>query len=157
MGSEFLFGHVPVVVFLEIYWQRMKSTPETVSSIVTWTKLKCRIEADPSNEVHAKEREIWWASIGMNLGSEQNGKNERFDRPVLVIRKFTANTMLVVPMTSVDKVGSYYVTVSSDGHTTSTAILSQLRTISSKRLIKKQRMLSEPEFEEIRKRIRALI
>jgi len=135
----------------------MEAAHETLKQIIIWTKLKCRIQSDTENEVHAKEREVWWASIGANVGSEQNGKNERFDRPVLVVRKFTGNTMLVVPMTSMEKVGSYYAAVRSDGHTTSTAILSQLRTISSKRLIKKQRMLSEEEFQEIRRRIRDLI
>jgi mRNA interferase MazF len=33
------------------------------------------------------EREIWWCSIGLNVGYEQDGKNDNFERPVLVLKK----------------------------------------------------------------------
>lgn len=36
--------------------------------------------------VHA--REIWWCSIGINVGDEEDGKNSMFERPVLIIKKF---------------------------------------------------------------------
>jgi mRNA interferase MazF len=34
------------------------------------------------------EREIWWCSIGVNVGFEQDGTGDNFDRPVLVIKGF---------------------------------------------------------------------
>lgn len=42
------------------------------------------------------EGEIWWCSIGMNIGVEIYGKGGRFTRPVLIFKKFTANSFLGV-------------------------------------------------------------
>jgi mRNA interferase MazF len=36
-----------------------------------------------------KKGDIWWASIGVNIGSEIDGKNSEFERPVLIIKKIT--------------------------------------------------------------------
>jgi hypothetical protein len=41
---------------------------------------------DEKFRVH--EREIWWCSMGVNIGDEEDGKNELFERPVLILRKF---------------------------------------------------------------------
>ena len=40
------------------------------------------------------EREIWWCSLGVNVGFEQDGTGQKFDRPVLVIKGFNKNTFL---------------------------------------------------------------
>ena len=34
------------------------------------------------------EREIWWCSLGVNIGFEQDGTGKNFDRPVIVVRGF---------------------------------------------------------------------
>ena len=31
-----------------------------------------------------KERDIWWVSIGVNIGYEEDGKHEKYLRPVLI-------------------------------------------------------------------------
>ncbi len=54
-----------------------------------WHKVKSRTQercSPPSFE----EREIWWCSIGANVGVEEDGKSTLFSRPVLIIRKFNA-------------------------------------------------------------------
>jgi hypothetical protein len=33
------------------------------------------------------KREIWWCSLGVNVGFEQDGTGTNYDRPVLVICK----------------------------------------------------------------------
>jgi mRNA interferase MazF len=35
-----------------------------------------------------QEREIWWCSVGVNIGHEMDGKNQFYNRPVLIVRKF---------------------------------------------------------------------
>ena len=37
-------------------------------------------------------REIWWCSVGVNIGNELDGTGKQHDRPVLVIRPFNAET-----------------------------------------------------------------
>ena len=44
-----------------------------------------------------KERDIWWCSIGVNIGDEIDGKNELFHRPVLILKKFSSELCLVAP------------------------------------------------------------
>jgi mRNA-degrading endonuclease toxin of MazEF toxin-antitoxin module len=126
--------------------------------IVEWTKLKCRIQAAPQKELYFKEREICWASIGANIGSEQNGKHARFERPVLVLRKFSNEILWILPITTTERTGKYYFpTAHEPEHKQQIVALSQIRTISSKRLIKKQRTILESEFQEIRSKIRMLL
>lgn len=53
----------------------------------TWSKEKKTLEQEGHDSLVFHEREIWWCSIGINVGDEQDGKNERFERPVLVLKK----------------------------------------------------------------------
>ncbi|MFA5211173.1 MAG: type II toxin-antitoxin system PemK/MazF family toxin [Patescibacteria group bacterium] len=91
----------------------------------------------------------------MNIGFEQNGKNETFERPVLIIKQFNLEIMWIIPMTSQDKTNNkkYYFPVKYKNET-SYLILSQLRLISSKRLLRKVRTISKEEFNEVRKKIK---
>lgn len=116
---------------------------------IEWTKLKIRIHISPERELFFHEREIWWASLGINIGYEQDGKNETFERPILVIKKFNRHVLWVLPLTSKEKTGVYYFPIEYQGEK-STIILSQLRLISSKRLIRKIRKLPASEFKKIK-------
>jgi len=94
------------------------------------------------------EREIWWCSIGLNVGDEQDGKNELFERPVLVIRKFNKGLAWVLPLSSQDKTGPYYFRLTHEDKNF-TVILSQIRLISTKRFQRKVRRIPDDVFEEI--------
>ena len=61
------------------------------------------------------EREVWWCTLGINVGSEQDGSPEFFERPVLVIRKFNKDTVLVVPLTSSPRRTAYHIAVRHEG------------------------------------------
>jgi mRNA interferase MazF len=136
----------------------MPEIKQIIARIIEWTKLKCRIEHNNGKKIYFHEREIWWSHLGQNIGSEQHGKNQKFDRPVLILKKFNAKLLLVLPMTTSEKDGIYYYkTAHKVGQKQASAVLSQLRSISSKRLIRKQRTLPKDEFEEIRNEIRDLI
>ena len=37
------------------------------------------------------DREVWWCSVGINVGIEADGKNSNFERPILVLKKFNSN------------------------------------------------------------------
>jgi len=122
---------------------------EYIRQFIEWTKLKIRIHLSPEKELYFHEREIWWASLGINIGFEQDGKNETFERPILIIKKFNKYVMWALPLTSKERIGKYYYQTEYQGEQ-STIILSQLRLISSKRLIRKVRKLPAKEFREIK-------
>lgn len=102
------------------------------------------------------EREIWWCSLGLNIGYEQDGKHDRFERPVLVLRRFNKDVLWILPLTSKSKTGNYYYQFDFDERK-SAVILTQLRLISSKRLLRKMGTIPGKSFEEIRSRVKELI
>jgi len=134
----------------------MKITEDLIKYFAYWTKVKIKIHASEPVVRYFYERQIWWASIGANIGFEQNGKNEQYERPILVLKKFNEHVLWILPLTSKEKVGKYYFKTEYDGEK-SYAILSQLRLISSKRLLRHLRTMSKPEFQEIRKQVRGFI
>ena len=113
-----------------------------------WNKLKKEI--DKTNvDFFVQTRQIWWCSIGLNVGSEQNGHGENFERPVVVIRKYTSDTFLCVPLTTKEKSGNYYYKVQDSCGNISSAILSQAKVLDRKRLRRLIGLVSYKEFHEI--------
>ena len=102
------------------------------------------------------EREIWWCSLGLNIGFEQDGKNENFERPIVVVKKFNKYVLWAVPLTSKEKSGKYYYHFNF-GKESSVAILSQLRLISSKRLLRKIGMMPEGDYVKIKNSIKSFL
>lgn len=70
-----------------------------------WNELKKKLN-DKKINLKFKPRDIFFMSIGKNIGSEQLGKGEEFLRPVLVYKKLSKTTFLGIPLTSTKK--DYY-------------------------------------------------
>ncbi len=103
-----------------------------------------------------REREIWWCSLGANVGFEQDGKYDYFERPILVLRKFNKGMFWGLPLTSRPKQGFYYFSFSWKG-AMATVLLSQLRVLSSKRLIRRVGKINYGTFSDIRHRVIELL
>jgi mRNA interferase MazF len=117
-----------------------------------WNNLKKILSG--SKRVYFSKGEIWFISIGKNLGDEEDGKNELFERPVLIIRKFNNNIFLGIPLTSQEKIGKYYITLKSFK---SVGILSQIRLFDSKRLVRKIGKIDSNELVDIKNKVRDII
>ena len=116
----------------------------------SWFVLKPKLHsADPSRHVNA--RDIWWCSIGINIGHEMDGKSGKASRPVLVLRKLSAYTFVGLPLTSKEKMGSWYVPITIH-RKVSRVILSQVRVFDVRRLTTKIAQLDTKDFKEVRKR-----
>jgi len=118
-----------------------------------WNELKKKLHIR-DEEILFHEREIWWCSIGVNIGFEEDGKNKLFERPVLIIKKFNKYVLWVIPLTRSRKTGGYYYRIAQKDEDDSVVILSQLRLISSKRLLRKMRMIKKSEFKEITEKVK---
>jgi mRNA interferase MazF len=99
------------------------------------------------------EREIWWCSLGLNIGDEEDGKNSGFERPVLVIKKFNRGLVLTIPLTTRIKNNPYYFVFIHDG-VEFAAILSQLRLLSTKRFLRRIRKMNSDEFIKLKEGIK---
>jgi len=109
------------------------------------------------------ERDVWFSSLGENVGFEQDGGGEKFMRPVLVLRKFNNEVVWVLPLTRTEKTGKYYFYVSlasDDGNVDtrqSVVILTQIRLVDAKRLQYKIGTVKEDDFAKIKEALVALL
>lgn len=108
------------------------------------------------------EREIWFCYLGANVGFEQDGTGEDFLRPVLILRKFNKYMFWALPLTKPkikmnNKKEAYYHSFSFGSGTISIAILSQIRTVDARRLAYRISEISEQDFLEVIKKLKALL
>lgn len=107
--------------------------------------------------VYCKEKEIWWIFLGLNVGDEEDGKGNLFERPVLVIKKFNNNLFWGCALsTKVKENNKYYKNINTKGGIRS-VIISQLRIYDSKRLQEKFDVIDNEEFEKIKTAIKELL
>ena len=121
----------------------------------SWNDFKKKIEEKMSAPTF-KQQEVLWCSIGLNIGHEENGKNEFFNRPVLVVRKFSKHIFLGVPLSTKLKDSKFYFPIHLKGRNGS-AMLSQIKVLGSERLTHKIGELTGSQFEMLRGKIRELI
>lgn len=69
-----------------------------VKEFEKWNKKKQLLETRNAR-VFYHSREIWWCALGVNIGTEQDGTGELFDRPVLVIKDFNQHMFFGVALT----------------------------------------------------------
>lgn len=120
---------------------------DPIQHFIAWTNRKIAIHFQNRSEFYFYEREIWWASLGENVGFEMNGKNWHFERPVLIVKKFSKDMVFVFPTTTKMKRGSWFYDIEYGG-TKTQVVFAQARTISTKRLIRKMALLSEGQFHD---------
>ena len=118
-----------------------------------WNTIKKSVDARTDTiSLYFRERDVWWAAIGTNIGFEQDGKGERAQRPVLVLRKFNRHVLLVIPLSTRHKPGNkYYISLTSPDAVERSAIISQLRLIDIRRLTEHMFMLDVANFAAIKK------
>jgi len=105
-----------------------------IKLIQEWCKLKIALWGRQSKVVF-KPGDIWWCSLGMNLGEEIFGKGAKFTRPVLIFRKFTNNSFLGLPLTKQNWV-----------------MLNQARVLDKKRLTNRIGALDNSDFKKVREK-----
>lgn len=118
-------------------------------ALLDWLRITIRLRNRQRKPLF-KEGEIWWCSIGMNIGIEIFGKGQRFTRPVIIFKKFNREAFLGIPLTSQLKMGKWYVSVT-HGEKTDTALLAQIRVMDSKRLVERMEVIGDEGFNEIKR------
>jgi|SRR3989344_897926 len=121
-----------------------------------WNGKKKEIHGEKPNVFYHK-REVWWCSLGVNVGFEQDGTGKNFDRPVVVIQGFNKNVFLGVALTGKKKIGKYYFYLGEIENRDASVILSQIRLIDSKRLVRKILTLDEKLFTELSNALQKVI
>ena len=102
-----------------------------------------------AGKTYAYPREVWWCAVGVNIGVEIDGKHDNFERPVLVLRVYNKETLLILPLTGKTKDDQFHCRVRS-GSRDFWVKLTQTRVISNKRLIRKIDVIPTEEFEKVK-------
>jgi len=121
-----------------------------------WNEVKKRTE---SKKIIAtfKERNIYWANLGENIGFEQNGKGTEFMRPLLIFKKFSNNMFFGIPLsTQRKKEGSFFFEFSFKDDDISTALLVQGKLFDVKRLDRKIGKISIEDFGKLKLKFKGL-
>ncbi len=113
-----------------------------------WHSKKAHLH-ETGSRIFFHEREVWWCSLGFNVGFEQNGKGNNFARPVVIFKKFNNETFWAIPLTTKVKTGKYYFLIDLKDGLKRVAVLSQLRLIDAKRLYQKMGVLDEKSHQEL--------
>ena len=87
-------------------------------------------KTDQGNRAPIKPGEVYWCRVRLNVGVEQDGSGSEYMRPVLIIKNFSHEIALAVPLTTRGKRGNWYYPLPHFG-VASCAILNQARPLST--------------------------
>lgn len=102
-------------------------------------------------------REVWWCALGVNIGSEQDGSGDEYRRPVLILKGLSKDTCLIIPLTTSKQTHFLRPAIGMIGGKEAHALISQLRVIDTRRLVRKIEYLQIEKFEIIRKIARDML
>ena len=106
--------------------------------------------------VNFHEREIWWSSFGINVGNEQDGNGENFERPVVILKKLSGTTFICVPLSTKKRLEKFQSGVSHE-NIKGYALIDQIKVLDVKRLLRKVGIVDKVEFNNIKDKVRGII
>ncbi len=119
----------------------------------TWNEHKKSIHNCGSTKPY-NERDIWWCSLGVNIGYEEDGNGVIGERPVLILKGFSEQVCLSIPLSTILKRNPYYISIGPIDGKEAAVIISQVRIIDTKRLINRVGSLNRKKFNVIRQAIK---
>ena len=122
-----------------------------VEKFDSWNEIKKRLSKKDQN-LKFRVRDIYFMSIGQNIGKESYGKGVEFLRPALVYKKLSKETFIGIPLTSKEKIGSYFFNFNVKNKK-STASLNQMRVFDIKRAKFFCTEMRQNTFENLRMKV----
>lgn len=121
----------------------------------TWNHNK-KLLSKESRKILFKEGDIWWCSLGINLGTESFGKGKTFHRPVLVIKKLSRDSCIVIPLTTKEKMGTWFEEITIHGERR-WAMVYQIRMLHTKRFQRRIATLDYFYFMKVKEKLEELL
>jgi mRNA interferase MazF len=113
-----------------------------------WFQVQSRLNTRKRRPLF-QEREVWMCHWGANVGFELDGKTREGLRPGIVFKKLSGNTLLLIPLTSKLKDGTWY-SPSYVKQREGRFCLNQIRMIDAKRLKYRMERMSEGKFQQLK-------
>ncbi len=122
-----------------------------------WNIIKKDVHSSDKNKsLFFNEKEVWWVTIGINIGLEIYGKGSSFTRPVLILKKLSNDLAIVIPMTTKNKKGTWFVTVYFQKKY-STVLLYQIKIMDKKRFQHKIGNLDQQDYLKVKEKLKLLL
>ncbi len=122
-----------------------------------WNEKKKNIDLDTNvKDIYFKEGQIWWCSFGLNIGGESYGKGENFRRPVLIIKKLSADLCIALPLTSKKKEGSWFLDITFQDEKR-WVMLYQIKMLDKKRFYLKIGELDNLDLSRVKEKLEKLL
>lgn len=126
------------------------SVNTSIKRFVEWVCLKENLHSIENKPPLVSQSDIWWASLGENIGSEINGKSKLFSRPVIIFKKLAHGFYFVIPTTTQIRNGSWYIKFRHH-EVSMVACLHQARALDYRRLSSKLGTLDDEDYSTIKK------
>ena len=120
-----------------------------------WNEKKKAIDKNEESYLF-KEGDIWWVSVGINVGSESCGKGETYRRPVMIYKKLSSHMCIVLPMTTKEKTGTWFVDVSFQSEKV-WVLLYQIKTMDTKRFQRRIGVIDDNDFAKVKEKLALLL
>jgi mRNA-degrading endonuclease toxin of MazEF toxin-antitoxin module len=123
-----------------------------------WNIRKQSLQYNEKPYIKFHARDVWWCSYGVNLGSEQDGVGDNFERLCVVVKKLSGSTFVALPLSTKEKLPDFQVKVKvivkgKVGY----VLLDQVRVLDVKRMLRKVGYIDKVEFEIMRSRLKNLL
>ncbi|MBI5077985.1 MAG: type II toxin-antitoxin system PemK/MazF family toxin [Candidatus Yonathbacteria bacterium] len=122
----------------------------------SWNEKKKNIDNRKASPF-CHERELWWCTLGINVGFEQDGSDVEYRRPILILKGLSKQTCLIIPLTTSSHAHKLRPTIGLVEDKQAHALLSQMRVIDTKRLVRKIGSLDKKIFDDIRKTVKDML
>lgn len=120
-----------------------------------WNEKKKKIDKE-EKKLFIKQTDIWWCKLWKNIKNEIDWKWEEYTRPVLILRKLSKNDFIWIPLSSKIKKWTWFYNYKFKWKYF-TALLSQIRMLSSSRLTNKIWQLDEKDFKDLKNKLKTLL
>ena len=118
-----------------------------LKNFLEWFQLKPKLDNRNHKTPFVSQRQIWWCHLGENIGTEISGKSSQLTRPVIIFKKLSRHTFLVIPTSTKIKTGSWFVFFTHQ-NIDMIACLHQIRVIDYRRL---QTLIGEIDTDDFQK------
>lgn len=135
-----------------------------IKNFDSWAREKKQIDGfgphhqikDGNHKVSISTGEIRWAQLGVNIGSEIDGKGIAFARPILIIKVFGSKLAFIIPVSTKENKDKFGYVSLEIGETKS-ACLIQSRIISQKRIGSRLHTISDNSLKNIKLKLAEII
>jgi mRNA interferase MazF len=133
-----------------------KNFSKTTKEFDRWNQEKKQLHNNSHRPAFVSEREIWWCSVGINIGREQDGRADNFERPVLVLKVLSPDTCIALPLSTKKRLERFQSEVT-HGIICGFALLDQIRVLDTKRLRRKVGTINQNEFTSIQEKLKKIL